>query len=395
MSNAGKQFPSEMETYIDKKSGRKITKLTKTGDNYHFYFTENSFSAGDKEIIYHHSDIPFNEKGAFINLFAMDLETGVRTQLTDFAGCFKEIKFGCITKSIDSKMIIFIGDEDLYRFDRDTLSHTLLYKTPADFELTGISISHDNRYVAITMREKVTYDREFATSNYDGFAEHFYGTKRGRIVILTIDGLDSEVVLQDTHDINHIQFAPDTNEYLTYCHEGPWNLVGQRIWLFNTITRRVRPCYRQGARDSVGHEFWTRDGLVFFDNRGEGHDGSITVNKTQATVMEKGGEDTIPTVGFVDKHGKIVRELELPYYCNHYHANADNTLLVGDAVNDIVLIDISKDKLNIEILCEHNTSWLSHNTHCHPTWSWSNDKILFASDRDRQGCAQLYLIDMK
>ena len=41
MSNVGRQFPSEITTFVDEKSGRKIKQLTKTGTNVHFYFTEN------------------------------------------------------------------------------------------------------------------------------------------------------------------------------------------------------------------------------------------------------------------------------------------------------------------------------------------------------------------
>ena len=40
MSSIGRVIPSEMETYIDKKSGIEVTKLTKSGTNIHFYFTE-------------------------------------------------------------------------------------------------------------------------------------------------------------------------------------------------------------------------------------------------------------------------------------------------------------------------------------------------------------------
>ena len=111
--------------------------------------------------------------------------------------------------------------------------------------------------------------------------------------------------------------------------------------------------------------------------------------------FEEGSEEAIPQIGFADRCGNIKRTVDLPYYCNHYHASKDNTLLVADAVNDLVLIDISKDTPSFEVLCEHNTSWLSHNVHCHPTWSWNNDKILFASDRDRQGYAQMYMINIK
>lgn len=387
MSNVGKQFPSEMETYTDPKSGRKITQLTKTGRNNHFYFTENSFTEGDREILYAHSD---GEK--FADLYAMDLKSGIRTQVSDLTGEFKHVNFG--TKSPDSKYMLAYCDGDLYRFDRDTASLTLLYKTPDDYILTASSISHDKRYVAVTMIEKVTFEKPFSPNNYDGFIERFYAYKRGRMVILTIDGRCCETVMHDTHWINHVQFAPDTNVYIMFCHEGPWNLVSQRIWLFNTVTKEVKPCFRQMQDDSVGHEFWTPDGLICFDNRGKGHDGTITIDKTQATVMESDGKDAIPWVGFADKNGEVIRRLDVPYYCNHYHGNKDNTKLVGDAVNDIVLIDISGQKASYEVLCEHNTSWLGHGSHCHPTWSWSNDKILFASDRDKMGYAQLYLIDM-
>ena len=393
MSNAGKQYRSEMEFYTDRKSGRRIRQLTKSGDNFHFYFTENSFTAGDSEIIYCHFDNGnYTLKSAVCDLYAMDLTTGVRTQLTDLSKDFGSVSF--LTKSVDSKYVIAKCDGDIYRFDRDTGALTLLYRTPADFENSGATISHDNKYLAITMIEKVKFDRTFASTNYDGFVEKFYGYKRGKMVLITMDGLYAETVLTDTHMINHVQFAPDTNEMIMFCHEGPWNMVAQRIWLFNTLTRTAVPCFRQKADDSVGHEFWTRDGLIFFDNRGKGHDGTITVDKTQATVMDSDGKDAIPWVGFADKSGSVVRRLELPYYCNHYHASKDNTRLVADAVNDIVLLDISTDKPAYEILCEHNTSWIAHDTHCHPTWSWSNDKILFASDRERTGYAQLYLIDM-
>lgn len=392
MSNQGKTYPSEMEFYTDKKSGRRVCKLTKTGTNFHFYFTENSFTLGDREILYKHSDLPFGEARQF-DLFAMDLETGIRTQLTDFQGRFQKWDF--ITKSKDSKIIICNCDGVIYRLDRDTFELTPLYTLPRDFDLRGISISYDNRYIAICLSESIKFNRTFSGCNYDGFADIFHATKRGRIMLVTMDGSEQELLLQDTHHVQHVQFAPDSNEYLSYCHEGPWHLVQQRMWIFNLITRRVTPCFRQGPDDSVGHEFWTRDGLLFFDNRGPGHDGTITVDKTQAVKMDESVSSAIPKVGFADRYGNILRYFELPYYCNHYHANADNTLLVGDAVEDIVLMDISTDTPSYEILCEHNTSWVAQLSHPHPTFSWSNDAILFASDCDKQGESQLYYVPLR
>ncbi|WP_396897324.1 oligogalacturonate lyase family protein [Neobacillus bataviensis] len=47
---------------------------------------------------------------------------------------------------------------------------------------------------------------------------------------------------------------------------------------------------------------------------------------------------------------------------------------------------------SIETLCTHNTSWSTHQTHCHPTFSWDNKKILFTSDRE--GTTNLYLVNV-
>lgn len=392
MSNQGKEYRSEIVAYTDPVSGKTVRRLTESGFSYHFYFTENSFTAGDKEILYRHSEAPWVEGvPSRTELFAMDLESGVRTQLTDLAGEFQSWSFQ--TKAVDSSFVLCICDGDLYRFDRKSGGLTLLYRTPIGFKITGGTISRDNRYVAITLCEKVELGRKLSGTNYDGFSEQLYAHKRGRIVLLTSDGREARLVHEDTHWINHIQFAPDTNEYLTYCHEGPWHMVHQRIWLFNTVLREATPCFRQKIDDSIGHEFWTRDGLVFFDNRGAGHDGSITVDKTQAVATEHSLGEVIPVVGFADKSGNVVRSLELPFYCNHYHASLDNRYLVGDAVEDLLLLDISGEVPTSELLCRHNTSWIAQHTHPHPTFSWSNDKILFASDEGKLGQSRLYLIE--
>lgn len=394
MSNIGREFPSEMETFIDKKSGLEVTQLTKTGTNVHFYFTENSFTLGDEEIIFSHKDGRVTDYTSPANLFSMDLKTGKKVQLTEFEKDFKSVYR--ITKSPDSKYFVFLGDGDLYCIDRVKNETRLLYRAPVGFTLGATSISYDCRYVAVIANDDIT-GRAVRSSdeNYGGFKESFYAHKNGYIVIANMDGSGAEIVFNDTHWLGHVQFAPDTNEFITYCHEGPWNYVQQRIWMLNTVTRRAKPCFIQEEDDSVGHEFWTRDGLVFFDNRGKGHDGTITSDRTQAVALETEGTSVTPWVGFADKDCNLVRKFDLPFYCNHYHANKDNTMLVADAVDDIVLIDISTDTPTLKVLCEHNTSWRYQESHGHPCWSWSNDKILFASDRDEEGYVQIYMVKMK
>jgi oligogalacturonide lyase len=110
---------------------------------------------------------------------------------------------------------------------------------------------------------------------------------------------------------------------------------------------------------------------------------------TEVAVKES---TMIPFVGLADRHGNLVRRIDMPYYCNHYHGNPDNTMLVGDDVDDLVLIDISSDEARIELLCSHRTSWHTQTSHCHPTWSWDGSRILYASDRG--GRVNLYLVEL-
>ena len=388
MSNIGRKIPSQMTTFVDKKSGLEVIKLTNGGVNTHLYFTENSFYSDDRHILYLHSDGDMKNRGP-LNAYKMDLATGESEQLTDFSA---EDNVGGFNKSPDGELISYIKGGDLYAYFPNEKREVLIARCPVGFTLGSTNVSRDKRYVAVVANKNVTGVDKYTNENYGGFKEHFYAHKVGRIILAPTDGSGEVVIFEDTHWIGHIQFAPDTNEYLTYCHEGPWNYVQERIWMLNTVTRRVSPCYVQRENDSLGHEFWTRDGLVFYDNRGRGHDGTITSDKGQAVTMDYDGPEDIPKIGFIDKGCRIVREIELPYYCNHYHANIDNTLLVADAVNDLVLIDISTDKPTLKVLCEHNTSWRYQASHCHPTFSWSNDAILYASDCDEEGKPQLYLI---
>ena len=69
--------------------------------------------------------------------------------------------------------------------------------------------------------------------------------------------------------------------------------------------------------------------------------------------------------------------------------------MVADAVEDIMLINIAGEEPSIECLCTHNTSWRWQAVHCHPCWSWEDDKILYASDGEKEGYPQLYLVKMK
>lgn len=378
----GEQFSSEKKLIIDSSTGREIWQLTSgKSNNYHLYFTDNSFSIGDKEI-YFLSDRS-SDKPKIFNFFKMDLDSGIITQLTD-----EEKGITLHTKTPDSEIVVYTTENKVKKLDTGTGKTDQIFEANSTDVLAAPFISCDKKYVGIIRNENVNIERG---NNYSGFKERYYNVKTSKITIIYLDGSKAIDVHNDTHQLGHFQFSPNDPTLAMFCHEGPWNLVTQRIWFLDIVSRSVVPCFRQGEDDCVGHEFWTRDGLIFFDNRRKGHDGTITSDRKQlAKIEEDSGQ--IPYVGLVDNKGNVIKEIEMPFYFNHYHANNENSLLVGDDVDYICLLDISGEKTKLTKLCYHGTSWLNAKTHCHPTFSWKGDKILFASDKD--GKINLYMIKL-
>jgi oligogalacturonide lyase len=385
----GQKWNAEMREFKDAKTGRNIRQLTTRGNNVHLYFTENAFDAHENYIIFRSDRASGTDKAPqedpHYNLFRMDLDTGEMVQLTDEADAV-----GSVTKTPDSQVVVYATGNKIKKLDTASGNILTVYEETGNYNVGSPSINPNRRYIAFCRNEKVNVPRG---PNYTGFKERYYLVKDGRITLAFLDGSGWFDVFKDTHQVGHFQFCPIDSTLATYCHEGPWHLVTQRIWLLDLVAREARPCFRQQEQDSVGHEFWTRDGYIFFDNRGPGHDGTITSDRTQAVATDIAVKqrDMIPFVGLADRDGNVVRQIDMPYYCNHYHANPDNTILVGDDVDDLVLIDISGDEAKLQVLCHHQTSWHTQTSHCHPTWSWDGSRILYASDHG--GRVNLYMVE--
>lgn len=391
----GKKWPSEKHSFKDEKTGRTITQLTTTGNNVHMYFTENSFVKGKNEIIFQSDRASGEDKaphqGPQYSVFRMDLESGEIEQLSEDIVRSPS----AVTKTPEAQLIAYTTNKDVKVLNMDTGESKIIYKETGSYKMASVpSIAPNRQYVAFCRNEDVQVPIHYHGANYSGFKERYYAIKDGRITLAYIDGSGSFDVFKDTHQLGHFQFSPLDSTLGMFCHEGPWNLVTQRMWFLDFVSHDVRPCFRQHEEDSIGHEFWTRDGYVFFDNRGPGHDGTITSDRTQAVVTNIAvNENTmIPFVGLIDRNGEVIRKLDMPYYCNHYHANHDNSILVGDDVEQLVLIDISGEEAKHEVLCTHKTSWHTQSSHCHPTWDWDGSRILYASDYS--GRVQLYLLEL-
>jgi len=380
-------WSSEIREFRDPLTGRTIRQLTSAGNNVHLYFTENAFNRGKSEIIFRSDRASGQDhaphEGPHYNLFRMDLESGEAVQLTD-----EPHPVDRVTKTPDGSLIVYSSGPHLKALDTETGEVSIIYEETGRFTLGQPSIAPNRRYVVFTRNEKVEHPEG---PNYRGFAERYYRVKDGRVTLAYLDGSGAFDVFRDTHQLAHAQVCPVNGTLVMVCHEGPWHLVTQRIWLLDLVSREVRPCVRQDASDSIGHEFWTQDGFIFFDNRGPGFDGTITSSRTQAVAQSPQERTFTPYVGFADRRGNLLRRINLPHHCNHYHTNPNGTALVGDDVDEVVLIDLSNGEAEVRPLCRHGTSWHTQASHPHPTWSWDGKRILYASDAGGQ--VNLYLLE--
>lgn len=383
----GTVYPSEKRIYTDEKSGAQITQLTNQGINYHFYFTENSFDL-DGKTIYFLSNRE-HEGTEICNLFKMDLNSGEMVQLTDDP---LGVEVGRITKTPDGEYVAYVTGSQLRLYNTKTGENKLLYEEKNHMLLQNLSFSCDKQWIGFNRNEDVDALPD-GGPNYAGFKEKMFATKDGRISVIRLDGSEFHDVFRDTHWLSHFQFSPDDPDIAMFCHEGPWNYVQQRIWMINMNTGDIWPCFRQTEDDCVGHEFWAQNGDVIFDNRRGGHDGTISNSKSQVYASEHVSTE-IPYFGFAHKDGKVYRKINMPFYCNHYFANGDLSMFVGDAVDDILLIQPAEDgTAKMKVLAHHNTTWHYQRSHCHPTFSWDGRKLLYAADTD-EWHDNLFLVDV-
>lgn len=383
----GTKYASEKRIFTDPKSGAQITQLTNQGINYHFYFTENSFDL-DGKTIYFLSNRG-HEETEICNLFKMDLESGEMEQLTDDP---KGIEVGRITKTPDGEYVAYVTENNIRLYHTRTRENKLIYEEKEHKLLQNPSFSCDKQWIGFNRNEDVDALPD-GGPNYAGFKEKMFATKDGRVSMIRLDGSEFHDVFRDTHWLSHFQFSPDDPEIAMFCHEGPWNYVQQRIWLIHVKTGDFWPCFRQNEDDCVGHEFWSQKGDIIFDNRRGGHDGTISNSKEQVYASQNVSTET-PYFGFAHKDGNVYRKIDMPFYCNHYFANGDMSLFVGDAVEDILLIKPEEDgNAKMKVLANHNTTWHYQRSHCHPTFSWDGKKLLYAADTD-EWHDNLFLVDV-
>ena len=224
------------------------------------------------------------------------------------------------------------------------------------------SCSADGQYVIFSISEDLSHLFEVdVLRGYVGFEETWEAKPQSKIIRVASDGSRFEVVFEEKYWIGHVNTSPTQSHLITFCHEGPWGKVDNRIWCLNTETKevwKIRPRTHEGER--VGHEYWYADGetLGFHGTR----------------------EDGSAFLGHIRYDNTGLVEVEFSKHTGHIHSN-DKNLIVGDGGGVIKLWKWNgKTYDGPRILCEHKSSLKTQHSHPHPRFNVAGNKVLYTSD---------------
>jgi oligogalacturonide lyase len=237
------------------------------------------------------------------------------------------------------------------------------------------NVTADGRYVCALVFEDLS-DR-FGVDllhGYVGFEEYWAARPLSRIVRVDTESGAAETVFEEEYWIGHTNTSPTLPNLLTFCHEGPWHRVDNRIWgldLDSGSAWKIRP---GPEGEAVGHEYWLSDG-VRIGYHGTGLDGEHFYGSI--------------------RHDDTDRvEAPFPHGSTHFHSN-DLSLIVGDGSRDAPRLLLWRYRNGSfegpRVMLTHRGSFHTQILHVHPRFSPDADEILFASDAS--GYGNLHLVD--
>jgi oligogalacturonide lyase len=365
----GSRWAPEWKTFQDPVSGATVRQLTDyKGHSSHFYFTNPCWYADLQKMLF------ISDRENCTNLFSIDLGSGEITQLTGL-GPGEEGIGGLNVSPLGDQAIYYHGDT-LMALDLASLDERALYTRPEGYVGGGTNVTADGRYVC-TGHFKDLSDQFHVDlgHGYVGFREIWEARPHSQIVKVALDGSGSEVAFEEDYWLGHLNTSPRHAELMTYCHEGPWNLVENRIWGLNLEsgeTWQVRP---NAPDEAIGHEYWMVDG-EHIGYHGRTPDG--------------------PVYGSIRYDNTDQIEAPFTYGSTHFHSLTLD-LIVGDGsrADPYLLLWRFRDGAfeGPKVLAWHRGSFHTQRVHVHPSFSPDGQYVVYTADP--QGYGQVFTVDVR
>lgn len=367
---AGKRWPSELLDTKDPVSGAHVRQLTNyLGNSNHFYFTYPCwYDAGRKLML-------ASDRENRTNFFGVDLTSGDITQLTDLDPAGGPVDAQSMTKNPCREEAYFLQGGTLYALDLKTLALRPLFAMPQGYDAEASNATADGKYV-ITGYVKDLSD-QFNVDlghGYVGFDEIWAAHPHSAIVRISLESGKSEVLFEDQCWLGHLNTSTTLPHIMTFCHEGPWHKVDNRIWGLNLQTCETWKIRPTAPGEKVGHEYWMNDGEHI------GYHGVTSQGPIFGSIRYDNSD-----------------QFEAPFDFNSWHFHGYGIDLVvgdGDAQNPYLLLWRLKDGKfeGPKALVWHRGSFHTQRAHVHPCFSADGKQIVYTADP--QGYGQVSIVDI-
>jgi oligogalacturonide lyase len=375
----GQEFHDRQIRYTDAYSGREVLQLTGyLGHSNHLYFTDPCWFNEGRSLVF------ASDRANQPNLFRYDLDSGRITQLTDLQGWGKV--GGCYCAANHCQY--FWWRHLLYEVNVDTLAERVICEAPPGKYPPMIpsgraSASADGKYIVTMLLP--TSEEEEGTLNfgYRHFLELFEAKPLTQLARIEIASGTMEILFEDRCYLRHENTSPSHPELMTFCHEGPWERVEQRIWGVNILTGEVWKIRDQAVDNMlIGHEYWFDDGEHI------GYHGGPRAGT---------GEQVF---GWVKWDNSERHEERFPFHSTHFHS-LDERLIVGDGTAAFAhqaqpFIQLfrrdGEGYVGPKLLAYHRSSFNDQHAHPHPRFTPDGRAVLYTSDLT--GYSNLYRVEI-
>jgi oligogalacturonide lyase len=362
----GERFPAEWRAARDRATGVEVRQLTShLGHSHHLYFTNAGWYDGGRRLLF------ASDRCGRTNLYGLDLESGEITQLTDH-----DLPPRGMSVSGRRDEAYFWRGRELVALDLASLEERALCQVPSGTRPGNTNVTADGEWVCTGLQEDLSDRFEIDLAHgYVGFHELWEARPLCRVARVSVATGEMEVVHEERVWITHVNTSPALPSLLTYCHEGPWYRVDQRIWGLDLADGRTWPIRPQEPGERVGHEFWLADG-----------------ERVAYQGWDAAGAHFFGSV----RHDNAGREeLPFPHGSMHFHSN-DLGLVVGDGSRTYQHLLLWRRRggrfEGPKLVHTHRGSFQCQEVHVHPRFSPDGRKIIFTSDA--RGYGNVYAIDV-